>query len=247
MVGNATWAGTDLRSLLRDAKPTDGARETYFWGADIGKETIRNAEYEQNFARSLPIDDALTAGAILAYEMNGKPLPVAHGFPVRLIVPGFYGVCNVKFLDRIELAKDRLMTKFMARDYVTLSGREVNGRTEWVERSVTRMRVKSVVARVTRRDQRLRVFGVAWTDGTPLKSVEVRLDDGVWQRAALDRQDTPHAWAFWSLDTTAPGAGEHTIVSRATDRQGVTQPDNLALKKTIWENNELFPRKIMVS
>jgi DMSO/TMAO reductase YedYZ molybdopterin-dependent catalytic subunit len=247
MVGNATWVGADLRALIREAKPAAGARETYFWGADVGKETIRNAEYEQNFARSLPLDEALSVGAILAYEMNGQPLPVAHGFPVRLVVPGFYGVCNVKFLDRIELAKDRLMTRFMARDYVTLSSREVNGRTEWVERSVTRMRVKSAVARVTRRGERLKVFGVAWTDGTPLKSVDVRVDDGTWQQATIDRQDNPHAWAFWSLETAVPRAGEHTIVSKATDRQGGTQPDNLATKKTIWENNELFVRKVMVS
>ena len=89
MVGNATWAGAELRSLLEEAKQTSRARETYFWGADTGKESIRNAEYEQNFARSLPLDEALGANAILAYEVNGQPLPVAHGFPVRLIVPGY--------------------------------------------------------------------------------------------------------------------------------------------------------------
>jgi hypothetical protein len=109
------------------------------------------------------------------------------------------------------------------------------------------MRVKSAVARVTRRGERLKVFGVAWTDGTPLKSVDVRVDDGTWQQATIDRQDNPHAWAFWSLETAVPRAGEHTIVSKATDRQGGTQPDNLATKKTIWENNELFVRKVMVS
>lgn len=247
MVGNATWAGADLRSLLEDANPTRGAREVYFWGADTGKETIRGNQYEQNFARSLPLDEALGANAILAYEVNGQPLPVAHGFPVRLVVPGYYGVCNVKFLDRIELATERLMTRFMARDYVTLIGREVNGRTEWIEKSVTKMRVKSVVARVTQRGSRIRVFGVAWTNGTPLKSIDVRIDGGAWQPAKIDRQDNPHAWAFWSYETTRPAAGERVVVSRATDRQGHTQPDTLEMKKTGWENNELFPRKVMVS
>jgi DMSO/TMAO reductase YedYZ molybdopterin-dependent catalytic subunit len=247
MVGNATWAGAELRSLLDEAKPTAGARETYFWGADTGKESIRNAEYEQNFARSLPLDEALRGDAILAYEVNGQPLPVAHGFPVRVVVPGYYGVCNVKFLDRIELAAERLMTRFMARDYVTLVGREVNGRTEWIEKSVTTMRVKSAIARVTQRGARSRLFGVAWTDGTPLKSVEVRVDGGTWQPAKIDRQDNPHAWAFWSCETTGLAAGEHTLVSRATDQKGRTQPDNLDTKKTIWENNELFSRKVMVS
>jgi DMSO/TMAO reductase YedYZ molybdopterin-dependent catalytic subunit len=247
MVGNATWGGTELRSLLEEAKPASGARETYFWGADTGKETIRNGEYEQNFARSLPLDEALRNGPILAYEVNGEPLPAAHGFPVRLIVPGYYGVCNVKFLDRIELAAERLMTRFMARDYVTLISREVNGKTEWIERSVTTMRVKSAIARVSRRGDRIRVFGVAWTDGTPLKSVEVRIDNGGWQPAKIDRQDNPNAWAFWSCESAGLAAGEHTLVSRATDQRGRTQPDNLDTKKTIWENNELFSRKVMVS
>ena len=247
MVGNATWAGAELRPLLEEAKPTSGARETYFWGADTGQERIRNADYEQNFARSLPLDEAVRANGLLAYEVNGAPLPVAHGFPVRLVVPGYYGVCNVKFLDRIELATERLMTRFMARDYVTLIGREVNGRTEWIEKSVTRMRVKSAIARVTQRGSRFRVFGVAWTDGTPLKSIEVRIDGGAWQPAKIDRQDNPHAWAFWSSEATGLTAGEHSLVSRATDQQGRTQPDTLETKKTVWENNELFSRKVMVS
>lgn len=246
MVGNATWAGAELRPLLEEAKRGTDAREVYFWGADTGKERIRNADYEQNFARSLALDEALNANAILAYEVNGQPLPIVHGFPVRLVLPGYYGVCNVKFLDRIEFAAERLMGRFMARDYVTIMGREISGRTEWFERSVTKLRVKSGIARVTRRGDRFRVFGVAWTDGTPLKSIEVRVDDGSWQRAKIDRQDNPNAWAFWSHETTGLAPGEHTIVSRATDQKGRTQPDNLDLKKTIWENNELFHRKVMV-
>lgn len=247
MVGNATWAGAELRSLIEEAKPTTDVREMYFWGADTGKESIRNNEYEQNFARSLPLDEALRANAILAYEVNGDPLPMAHGFPVRLVVPGYYGVCNVKFLERIELAIERLMTRFMARDYVTLIGRDVNGRTEWIEKSVTKMRVKSVIARVTRRGSQFKVFGAAWTDGTPLKGIEVQIDGGTWQPAKIDRQDNPNAWAFWSYETAALAAGEHTLISRATDQKGRTQPDNLQTKKTAWENNELFVRKVMVS
>ncbi len=244
MVGNATWSGAELRPLLEQMRPAAGAREVWFWGADSGKERIRNADYEQNFGRSLSLDEALRANAILAYEVNGEPLPVVHGAPVRLIVPGYYGVCNVKFLDRIELAAERMMGRFMARDYVTIMGRTAGGRTEWVETSVTKTRVKSAIARVSRRGANLRVFGIAYTDGTPLRSIAVRADDGPWQAARIDRQDNPHAWAFWSLDLPAPGAGEHTLTSRATDASGRTQPDSLEMKKTIWENNELFARKI---
>ena len=247
MVGNATWAGVELKTLLEEARPATDAREVYFWGTDRGTERIRNAEYEQNFARSLPVGVASTADAILAYEMNGRPLPVIHGFPLRLVVPGYYGICNVKWLDRIEFAADRLMMRFMARDYVTIMGREVNGRTEWIETSVTKMRVKSVTARVTRSGSQFKVFGAAWSDGTPLKGVDVRVDGSEWQPATLDHQNNTFAWTFWSYETTGLSTGEHTVVSRATDQLGRTQPDNLDMKKTNWENNELFFRKFIVS
>jgi DMSO/TMAO reductase YedYZ molybdopterin-dependent catalytic subunit len=247
MVGNATWAGAELQSLLKEAQPGRDAREVYFWGADRGVEKIRNADFEENFARSLPFDVASTANAILAYEMNGRPLPVIHGFPVRLVVPGYYGVCNVKWIERIEFAADRLMMRFMARDYVTIMGREVNGRTEWIETSVTKMRPKSVIAKVTRLGPQFKVFGAAWTDGTPVQSVDVQVDGGAWRPATLDRRNDPFAWTFWSYETAGLVVGEHTLASRATDQRGRTQPDNLDMKKTNWENNELFFRKIVVS
>ena len=247
MVGNAIWAGTPLIPLLAEARPTADSREVYFWGADTGTEEIRGNEYEQNFARSMSLDHVTERSPILAYEMNGEPLPVVHGFPVRLIVPGWYGICQVKWLQRIELGADGLMTRFMARDYVTLMGREANGQTEWVETSVTHQRVKSVVARVTRSGNRFRVFGVAWSDGTPLDRVEVRVDDGAWRAATLERPDDPHSWTFFTLDTRGLTPGEHTVVSRAIDEEGRTQPVDLSMKRTRWENNELFLRTIQVS
>jgi DMSO/TMAO reductase YedYZ molybdopterin-dependent catalytic subunit len=178
--------------------------------------------------------------------MNGEPLPIVHGFPVRLLVPGWYGVSNVKWLDRIDLSGDRLMTRFMARDYVTLMGKEVDGEIEWVETSVTRQRVKSVIARVTRLGERFTAFGAAWSDGTPLARVEVSVDGGGWQAATLDPAQGPHTWTFFSFQTTGLAPGEHTLVSRATDELGRSQPENLELKQTRWENNELFVRTIAV-
>jgi DMSO/TMAO reductase YedYZ molybdopterin-dependent catalytic subunit len=247
MVGNATWTGTELRPLLDEAGPTSLAREAHFWGTDVGTEEIRGNEYEQNFARSMSLEQILEANPILAYEMNGEPLPIVHGFPVRLIVPGWYGVAQVKWLQRIDLSTDRLMTRFMARDYVTLMGREVDGQTEWVETSVTRQRVKSAIARVTRAGDQFTIFGVAYGDGTPLRSVEVRVDDGSWISAELDRPGDPFTWTFFTARTTGIANGEHTVVSRATDTLGRTQPENLELKRTRWENNELFVRMIAVS
>ena len=247
MVGNATWAGAALIPLLAEVRPTADSQEVYFWGADTGTEEIRGQEYEQNFARSMSLEHVNETGPILAYEMNGEPLPAAHGFPVRLIVPGWYGIAQVKWLERIELSVDRLMTRFMAKDYVTLMGREENGRTEWLETSVTHQRVKSVIARVTRAEDQFTIFGAAWSDGTPLDRVEVRVDDGAWRAATMDRPDDPHTWTFFTFETEGLTPGEHTLVSRATDVDGRTQPVDLSMKLTRWENNELFERTIQVS
>ena len=247
MVGNATWAGAALMPLLAEVRPTADSREVYFWGADTGTEEIRGQEYEHNFARSMSLEHVNELGPILAYEMNGEPLPVAHGFPVRLIVPGWYGIAQVKWLERIELGVDRLMTRFMAKDYVTLMGREENGRTEWLETSVTHQRVKSVIARVTRAEDQFTIFGAAWSDGTPLDRVEVRVDDGAWRAATMDRPDDPHTWTFFTFEAEGLTPGEHTLVSRATDVDGRTQPVDLSMKLTRWENTELFERTIQVS
>lgn len=247
MVGNATWAGAALIPLLAEVRPTADSREVYFWGADTGTEEIRGQEYEQNFARSMSLEHVNETGPILAYEMNGEPLLATHGFPVRLIVPGWYGIAQVKWLERIELGVDRLMTRFMAKDYVTLMGREENGRTEWLETSVTHQRVKSVIARVTRAEDQFTIFGAAWSDGTPLDRVEVRVDDGAWRAATMDRPDDPHTWTFFTFETEGLTPGEHTLVSRATDVNGRTQPVDLSMKRTRWENNELFERTIQVS
>ena len=247
MVGNATWAGTPLFPLIEEAGISNMAREVHFWAADFGTETIRENPYEQNFARSMSFEQILETNPIVAYEMNGEPLTPVHGYPVRLIVPGWYGVAQVKWLERIELSADRLMTRFMAKDYVTLMGREVDGRIEWVETSVTRLRPKSVIARVTSRGDTFRIFGAAWSDGTSLDRVEVQIDQGAWQTATLDRPADPHSWTFFELSVPALAAGEHTLVSRATLTDGRTQPENLDLKRTRWENNELFVRTIAVS
>jgi len=247
MVGNATWTGTELLPLLEEAGLEDDGREVHFWAADTGTEVIRGNEYEQNFARSMSLRQIRETNPILAYAMNGEPLTVVHGFPVRLIVPGWYGVCQVKWLQRIDVSADRLMTRFMAKDYVTLMGREVNGRTQWVETSVTRQRPKSAIARVTRSGDRMTIFGVAWSDGTPLDRVELRIDGGSWRAADQDRPADPHSWTFFTLEVSALAPGEHTLVSRATDTDGHTQPDQLDMKRTRWENNELFERTISVA
>jgi DMSO/TMAO reductase YedYZ molybdopterin-dependent catalytic subunit len=185
---------------------------------------------------------------LLAYEVNGEPLPAAHGFPLRLLVPGGYGVASVKWLERIEVHATRFQGRFMARDYVTLRQEQEDG--VWVESSVGRARVNSMPARVTRDDNRYRIHGAAW--GTDVARVEVRIDDGPWRPATLgEGQGDRLTWTFWSLDWDRPASGEHTITSRAVARTGEIQPAPedplIALKATYWESNGQVTRSIQIA
>ena len=250
-IGNARWTGTPLAPLLKECGPKAEAIAAVFWGADKGKEKVHNnIEFEANFARSLSMSDAMRDGILLAYDMNGQPLSPGHGFPIRLIVPGWYGIAWVKWLERIELVDRPFQNRFMARDYVTLRGEERDGKTVYTEKSVGPMNVKSLVARVTRRpDGVVRIMGAAWADGTPIKRVEVKIDDGGWLPARLDEQHAePFCWRFWSFEWKDAKPGEHTLVSRATDEKGRVQPSAddpaIKLKKTYWEANAQYPRRV---
>jgi DMSO/TMAO reductase YedYZ molybdopterin-dependent catalytic subunit len=255
LIGNARWAGTSLAPILKEAglKPT--AREVVFFAGDLGTEELNHSntgntplKVEQHFARSLPVDDARQPDVMLAYEMNGQPLPVAHGAPVRLLMPGWYGVANVKWLNRIHVQDTRFMNRFMARDYVTLQSEQVGDETVWYETSVNRIRLKSAIARVTRTGSTFKAVGFALTDGTPLKAVEVSVDGGPWKPATQWKDNTPYSWKLFTYEWTGAQPGDHTIVSRAIDARGDVQlqQDN-ATKKTRWENNGQVARKIRIS
>ncbi len=149
LIGNADWRGVSLADILRQAGIQEGAKEIVFFGADLATEEIRGREVEKAFARSLSVTDAMREENMLAFEMNGEPLPHYHGKPVRLLVPGWYGVANVKWLTQIHVQSTRYMGRFMGRDYVTLKKENVGGVDRWVENSVTTMNLKSSIIRVT--------------------------------------------------------------------------------------------------
>jgi len=249
LIGNAKWGGVRLNDVLRDAGTQDAGIEVVFYGADVGAENIRATDVEQAFARSMHIDDAMRSEVIIAYEMNGVPLPTFHGAPVRLIVPGWYGIANVKWLEHIHVQDRRYMGRFMARDYVTLSKIDVGGVERWDERSVTRIQLKSSVIRVTRRDGSHRITGFVLNDGTPLESIEVKIDDGSWQKAQIDPDSSQYSWKLFYLDWEGATPGEHTLVSRVTDINGKVQAtaDEMPEKPSRWENYGQFPRTVMIS
>jgi len=252
-IGNVRWTGTRLAPLLHECVPLKRGIEAVFFGVDEKVEQIREKDYRQSFARSLPLSDALRNEVLLVYEMNGEPLPKSHGAPLRLVVPGWFGIAWVKWLNRIEIIDRRYMSKYMAREYVTIRGEEHDGTTIWRETSVGPMDVKSIIARAVRRsDGAVRLTGAAWTDGTPLRAVEVKIDQGDWLPASLHRSPSAkYAWTFFAFDWRKPAQGEHIVVSRAIDHEGRIQPASddpeIRLKRTYWEANQQWPRRIRIT
>jgi DMSO/TMAO reductase YedYZ molybdopterin-dependent catalytic subunit len=276
-IGNARWVGTPLAPLLQRAGVLEQGTEVVFWGADSGPVTIRDNSgvvrshptepasplptdidltITEQFARSMSLEEALSGDNLLCYEMNGVPLPREHGFPLRLIAPGWYGVANVKWLTRIEVMDQRFAGRFMARDYVSIREQVRDGQTVWTFNTVKHDRLKSAPAKVTRRRGRYSIMGAAW--GAPIAEVEVQIDDGPWRTATLDHRHARHgsrdrnglAWRFWTLEWGRPAAGEHTIRSRAFDVDGNVQPPlddpYLASKVTFWESNGQIARRVAI-
>ena len=248
LIGNANWRGRTLNSILEQAGIQEGAKEVVFFAEDVATEEIRGREVEKAFARSMSIDDAMRPENMLAFEMNGESLPHYHGKPVRLLVPGWYGVANVKWINQIHVQDTRYMGRFMGRDYVTLKRSNVGGVERWVENSVTTMNLKSAIVRVIEDNAQHRIQGFVLNDGTPIESVEIKIDDGPWQRAELNPRNTKYSWKLFQYTWSNASAGEHTIVSRVTDIKGNVQPtnDELPEKVSFWEDFGQFPRRVTI-
>jgi DMSO/TMAO reductase YedYZ molybdopterin-dependent catalytic subunit len=245
-IGNAVWAGTSLASILEEAGLADSAREIVSWGADSGEQTRGDSTITEYFARSLSIEDAMNPDNLVVYEMNGEPLPPLHGAPARLILPGWYGVNNVKWLTRIEVIDRRFQGFFMALDYVSIYQEAHDDEMVWTFTTVGRDRLKSAPARVLDQDGSYTVQGAAW--GAEIAQIDVSVDGGAWESAELTTDGTdPLTWTFWSFDLGALAAGEHTIASRAVAASGAQQPapddPRLATKTTYFESNGIITRR----
>jgi DMSO/TMAO reductase YedYZ molybdopterin-dependent catalytic subunit len=252
--GNGRWTGVPLKAVLDQAGVKAEAREFVFFGADHGTLDVewRTQKYpvDQQFGRSLTREQALSPDVFLAHSLNGEPLTRHQGSPLRLIVPGWYGVANVKWLAQIHLQEDQYLGNNQARWYRTLKGVTIDGETKWIETAVTRMHLKSFLARLTKNGTQYKALVIVLHDGTPLKSVEVKVDDGPWQAAVADPSTAgKYSWKYYTYTWNAPAAGEHTLVSRVTDTLGHVQPtaEELADKKSFLEDNSQQPRKVMIS
>jgi DMSO/TMAO reductase YedYZ molybdopterin-dependent catalytic subunit len=245
-IGHAEWSGTPLSPLLDEAGIEDGAVEVLFTGLDRGVQ----GEVEHAYERSLPLDEARRPEMLLAYEVNGQPLPPQHGFPLRLIVPGWYGMTHVKWLDSITVLTEPFEGYQQTKQYRTKVTDEEDGEP------VTRMLPRSLMIPPGIPDfpDRKRFLeagpceleGRAWSGWAPITRVEVSTDGGdTWEDAALDDPVGEHGWLRWAYRWDGATPGEHELVSRATDGAGNTQPDVVEWNTGGYVNNA--PQRVAVT
>ncbi|MEY2580482.1 MAG: hydroxyacylglutathione hydrolase [Ilumatobacteraceae bacterium] len=223
-VSTAEWTGVPLGEVLDRAGATAGVREVVFRGADKG--VVEQSRPAVSFERSLSLDDARNSEALLAYAMNGEPLPLQHGYPLRLIVPGWFAVASVKWLTEIDLIDSSLEAFFQSERYYFEWQRD--GKT--VKEPVRLQRVRSVITSPTNGADidggQLTIRGVAWSGAAPIGGVDVTVGDRSWQPAQLIGERRRHSWQWWELLTHVSGPGAITVRSRATDLAGRVQPEH---------------------
>ena len=222
-VSTAEWTGVLLVDVLERAGIKSGGTEILFRGADAG--AVKGRLETTSFERSLKLDQARESGAILAYAMNGEPLPLRHGYPLRVIVPGWYGVASVKWLTGIEVIDRPFPGYFQSERYVYEWERD--GRL--VKEPVTLQRVRALITEpqpdhvIEPGD--LAIRGLAWSGVAAIARVEVSVGGGPWQEARLLGEGTRHSWRRWESIIQLRRPGPAIIRARATDLAGRTQPE----------------------
>jgi DMSO/TMAO reductase YedYZ molybdopterin-dependent catalytic subunit len=225
-VGTAEWTGVPLKSLLDEAGVGEAAVEVVFTGLDRGVE----GGVEQVYERSLSVADAERDDVLLAYACNGAPLPPQHGFPLRLLVPGWYGMTSVKWLHRITVVHEPFT------GYQMITGYRMRADEDDEGTPVTRIAPRSLLVPPGIPDfmsrkrfvgpGRHRLEGRAWSGWGPILHVEVSTDGGEsWQQATLGDPPGPAAWAPFAFDWDAT-EGDHVLCARAHDVTGRGQPDS---------------------
>ncbi len=234
-VGNAEWQGVALADVLSLAGLSAATAGVLLIGLDVGSP-------ERGFRRFLPIEQALHPDTLLAYAMNGAPLPPDHGYPLRAIVPGWVGASQIKWLSRIVVSDEPLWTRNNTTSYV-MFGDDFDGEI------VTTQSIKSALALpwpAALERGRHRLHGFAHSPHGPIAQVEWSDDAGhSWHAASLGRQ-RDYSWARFDFDWTA-APGEHTIMTRATDAAGNTQPDLAPFNAKGYLFNQPLPHPISVT
>jgi DMSO/TMAO reductase YedYZ molybdopterin-dependent catalytic subunit len=245
-VGTAEWTGTPLAPILQEAGLGPNAAEVVFTGLDRGIQ----GGVEHVYERSLALTDALRDEVLLAYAVNGEPLPPQHGYPLRLIVPGWYGMTHVKWLSTITVAGEGFRGWQQETAYRLRQSEDEAGTP------VTRMLPRSLLVPpgIPEFLSRTRFVdagpctleGRAWSGWGPIERVEVSVDGGSeWADADLESAVSPYAWAGWRFTWEAP-PGDHELCCRATDAAGNTQPSEPDWNLDGYCNNEVQRVRVTV-
>ena len=249
-VSTARWKGVSLAQVLERAGVSEDALEVVFHGADTGEEEEDGVVYstELPYSRSLPVDTAMRPELLLAYEMNGEPLAPDHGFPVRLLVPRWYGMASVKWLTRIEVVDKPFEGFFQERRYVFIDEGVEDGP---VRMPVTSLKVKSVITS-PRHGEVIQpgdfvIRGFAWSGEGEVTVIEVTTDGGrTWSEAELLGDSNPNAWREWKLPWKATVPGHFIFKVRATDSSGNRQPMSIPWNFRGYANNGIHTLAVEV-
>ena len=243
-VSTAEWAGVRLADVLDRAGIKTGAQGVVFRAADRAPD--KRSRGAARFERSLTLDEIRQSEALLAYTMNGQPLPAEHGYPLRLIVPGWYGVAAVKWLTEIEVVGHSFSGYFQTEKYVYEWERDGSLERE----PVRQMRVRSLITQPGSDGEveigPLAVRGLAWSGVAPIARVEVSVSGKAWQPAQLSDQPSTSSWQRWELLTQVSRPGRIALRSRATDRAGRTQPERPEWNRLGYGNNAIQEVSIRV-
>jgi DMSO/TMAO reductase YedYZ molybdopterin-dependent catalytic subunit len=240
-VGNAVWGGVWLKDLLEKAGLKDSAKHVAFEGMDkpLGSAGIK-------FIRSIPIEKALSS-TLLAYEMNGEPIPLKHGFPLRALALGWAGDNCVKWLRKITVLERPFEGFFMDKVYRVFQKNQ-DPKTGTV---VTGLQLKSIITQPLN-DERLAIgpvtiLGAAYAGEAQIGRVEVSIDDGkTWEPATFIGPHEPYAWRQWQKVWEAKEKGTYTIMARATDTDGRQQPENATWNVLGYGNNGIREHAVTI-
>ena len=248
-VGNAEWTAVSLGEILRQAGLSPDALEVILEGADVG--TISEAPKPAgkiHYARSIPLGKALE-NVLLAYEMNGEPLTPSHGFPLRAIVPGWYGMASVKWLHRVVVTDRPYHGYYQTVDYAFWQRDEEGVRLV----PVTEMQVKAAISRpgvneIVTPGTNYKVAGAAWTGDAEIVKVELSTNGGNdWQETSLGKEQARNSWRLWEYDWRVPERpGRCVLLARATDSRGRTQAMERDPDRGTYEISHCLPIEVEI-
>jgi sulfite oxidase len=246
-IGNAKWTGVPLSFVLELADIKDNVKEIIFSGLDKGFRP--DMPQELNFIRSLPNDKNLLNECILALYMNDVPLPFEHGFPLRLIVPGWHGMAHVKWLSHITASSSQFKGPFQTVDYVYINNEDDYSNAV----PVTENKVNSIISwpgkgEIIKPGQYI-IKGIAWTGGNrTVQKVQVSTDNGTnWSDAQLTSPEhKPYTWTFWEFTWNISQPGHYSVLARAVDSLGNMQPKHAAWNAKGYSNNSIHKIDVVV-